>query len=65
MAAETQPETESKTWGGIALDIAGIVAAVIIAAVLIDIWTDGRLRRRTRPAADREEETGEPDTAGT
>jgi hypothetical protein len=39
---------EGAPWGR-ALDVAGAVAAVVIVAILVDIWTDGRLISRHLP----------------
>ena len=47
--ADTEPQGEARDWGR-ALDIAGIIAGIFLAAIIADIWTDGRLisRRLTR-----------------
>ena len=42
---------EGRNWGRV-LDGAGIVAGVVLAAIVIDIWTDGRfISRRLRGGA--------------
>jgi hypothetical protein len=44
-------------WGGLLLDIAGIFAGVVVAFVVIDIWTGGRLSARFRKAAPETEDS--------
>lgn len=61
---ETDTETDGPNWSRV-LDVAGVVAGVALAAIVVDIWTDGRLISRRiagRGGGEPEpEETGPPD----
>lgn len=54
-------EDEQPRWGR-ALDAAGVVAGVILVAIVIDIWTDGRLisRRLGRRGGDDDDQEPVP-----
>lgn len=49
------PEGEARDWGR-ALDAAGIIAGILLALIIADIWTDGKLisRHLIRPRPDGE-----------
>jgi len=49
-APDTEPEDGAPGWGRL-LDTAGIIAAILLAAIVIDIATDGKLisRRLHKP----------------
>lgn len=55
--AESAEGEEQPRWGR-ALDAAGVIAGVVLVAIVIDIWTDGRLisRRLGRRGDDDETE---------
>lgn len=53
----SEPDNEGGGWGR-ALDAAGIVAGLVLAAIIIDIFSDGRLiSRRLRRGPDPDQET--------
>lgn len=50
-AAETEPQAGAEPdaahhWGGILLDIAGVVAGIVLILIVVDIWADGRITGR-------------------
>jgi hypothetical protein len=60
--APADGEAEGKGRGGLALDIAGGIAALVLIVIIFDIWSDGRLSRRL---GRREQEAGgDPPPAG-
>jgi hypothetical protein len=55
-AAPAQDAPEARDWGR-ALDVAGVLAGVVLAVIVADILTDGRLvsRRLRKPKGDVDE----------
>jgi hypothetical protein len=49
---------EAPGWGGLALDVAAAAAAVILAVIVWDIVSDGRLSARLRAWRDRRGQPG-------
>lgn len=43
--ADTSPEGEARDWGRL-LDAAGIIAGILLAVIVVDIATEGRLISR-------------------
>lgn len=51
-------EDEQPRWGR-ALDAAGVVAGVVLVAIIVDIWTDGRLISRRLGRRDDDDDQAE------